>query len=145
MKQKYDKNPWMKNMVYFYLFLLFMLYYDMYSHVAFHTWYYSLISMRLIYYFDTWAIIWHEIVPVFLKICTDLQEICIIRAQNFWCYCFWTMLGTQLTKLLRNNNKNNFALICCKFLTNFQKFWKKYDVKWWLNYSKYGSVSHSYI
>ena len=30
---------------------------------------YSLISERLIYYFDTWAIIWHGIVPVFLKIC----------------------------------------------------------------------------
>ena len=34
---------------------------------------YSLISMRLIYYFDTWAIIWHGIVPVFMKVCTDLQ------------------------------------------------------------------------
>ena len=36
---------------------------------------YRLISMRPIYYFDTWAIIWHGIVPVFLKIYTDLQEI----------------------------------------------------------------------
>ena len=34
---------------------------------------YSLISMRLIYYFDTWAIIWHDIVPLFMKICTDLR------------------------------------------------------------------------
>ena len=53
---------------------------------------YSLISMRLIYYFDTWAIIWHGIVPVFLKICTDLQEICSICSQNCFCYCFWTTL-----------------------------------------------------
>ena len=30
---------------------------------------YSLISMTLIYYLDTWALIWYGIVPVFLKIC----------------------------------------------------------------------------
>ena len=84
---------------------------------------YSLISMRLIYYFDTWAITWHDIVLVFLKICTDLQEICSIWAQNYFCYCFWTILGLQLAKLFRNNNKNNFALICCKFLANLQKSW----------------------
>ena len=46
----------------------------------------SLISMRLIYYFDTWAIIWRYIVPVFLKICKDLQEICSIWVKN--CLCF---------------------------------------------------------
>ena len=46
---------------------------------------YSLISIRLIYYFDTWAIIWHDIVPVFMKICTDLQY--------------------MSEKLFRNNNK----------------------------------------
>ena len=105
---------------------------------------YSLFSMRLIYYFDTWAIIWHSIVPVFLNICTDLQEICSIWAQNCFCYCFWTILGTQLPKLFRNNNKNNFALICCNFLANLCKsseILKQYDVKWWLNYRKYGSVS----
>ena len=108
---------------------------------------YSLISMRLIYYFDTWAITWHGIVPVFLKICTDLQKICSIWAQNCFCYCFWTSLGTQLTQLFRNNNKINFPLICCKFLVKlceYSEIQKQYDVKWWLNYRKYGSVPYSF-
>ena len=30
--------------------------------------------MRLMYYFDTWTIIWQGIVQVFMKICTDLQR-----------------------------------------------------------------------
>ena len=41
-----------------------------------------------IYYFDTWAIIWHGIVSVFLKICTDLQEICSIWAQKLFLLLF---------------------------------------------------------
>ena len=103
--------------------------------------------MSLIYYFDTWAIIWHGIVPVFLKICTDLQEICSIWAQNCFCYCFWTNIGAQLKKLFRNNNKNNFAPINCKFLANLCKSsenLKQYDVKWWLDYRKHGDVSYSF-
>ena len=114
-----------------------------YLQVFFHTWYYSLISMRLIYYFDTWAIIWHGIVPVFLKICTDLQEICSIWAQN----CFWTILQVTRLKLFRNNNKNNFVFKCCKFLANLCKsseILKQYDVKWWFNYTNYASVSYSF-
>jgi hypothetical protein len=48
-------------------------------------------------------------------------------------------------KLFRN--KNNFAPICCKFLANLCKsseILKQYDVKWWVNYRKYGSVSYSF-
>ena len=100
--------------------------------------------MRLIYYFDTWVVIWHGIFPVFLKICTDLQDICSIWAQNCFWYCFWTILGVQLAKLFRNNNKNNFALIWCKSFANLCKsseILKQYDVKWWLDYRKYGSFS----
>ena len=58
---------------------------------------YSLISMRLIYYFDTWAIIWQGIVLLFLKICTDLQEIFSISAQNCFCYCFWNKFSKLRT------------------------------------------------
>ena len=104
-------------------------------------------TAQLINYFDTWVIIWHGIVPLFLKICKDLQEICSISAQNCFCYCFWTILGTQIAKLFSNNTKNYFALICCKFLANLYKssgILKQYDVKWWLNYRKYGSVSYSF-
>ena len=68
-------------------------------------------QMHILYY---QTIIWHLIVSGFLKICTDLHEIYSIWAQNCFCYCFWTILGVQLAKLFRNNNKNNFVLICCK-------------------------------
>ena len=104
--------------------------------------------MRLIYYFDTWAIIWHGNVPVFLKICTDLQEICSICSQNCFCYCFCSKIVqyfcrfTQICKkfalkivlLLFLNNfasclpkivYNNFALKCCKFLANL---WKSSEI-----------------
>ena len=37
---------------------------------------YSLISMRLIYYLDTWAIIWHGIVPLFMKIYSIWEQNC---------------------------------------------------------------------
>ena len=40
----------------------------------------------------------------------------------------------------RNNNKNNFAFIFCKFLANLFKFseiLEQHYVKWWLNYRKY--------
>ena len=90
---------------------------------------------------------WHRIVLVFLKICTDLQEICSIRVQNCLCYCFWTNSGAQLAKLFRNNNKNNFASKCCKFLANLFKsseILEQCHVKWWLNYRIYGSVSYSF-
>ena len=56
----------------------------------------SLISMRPIYYFNTWAIIWQGNVPVFLKICTNLQEICSICSQNCFCYCFWIILPVSI-------------------------------------------------
>ena len=104
--------------------------------------------MRLIYYFNTWAIIWHGIVPVFLKICTDLQEICSIWAQNCFCYCFWIILQVMLLKLSRNNNKYNFVLKCCKFLANSCKsseILEQCHVKWWTKYWNNGSVSWSCI
>ena len=47
----------------------------------------------------------------------------------------------------RNNNKNNFAFICCKFVANLCKFSEILEqcyVKLWLNYRKYGSVSYSF-
>ena len=95
---------------------------------------YSLISIRLIYCFDTSAIIWDGIVQVFLKIYSDLQEICSIWTYKCFCYCFWMILSV-------------FAFICCKFLANLSKFSQILEhcyVKWWLNYRKYGSVSYSF-
>ena len=65
---------------------------------------YSLIYMRLIYYYDAWVIIWHAIVPVFINICTESSV---------------------------NLCKSSYIL-------------KQHDVKWWLNYRKYGSVSYSF-
>ena len=71
---------------------------------------YSLISKRLIYYFDTWAIIWHGIVSVFLKICTDLHEIFSIWTQNCFCYCFWTILVQKtITKTILRSYAANFC------------------------------------
>ena len=64
------------------------------------------------------------------------------NSQNCFCYCFWTILSKQFTKLFRNNKKK-LVLICCKFLANLCKsseILKQYDVKW-LNY---GSVSYSF-
>ena len=63
----------------------------------------------------------HGIVPVFRMIFTDLQEICSIWAQNWFCYCFWTILRVERLKLVRNDIKNNFALKCCKFLVHLCK------------------------
>ena len=70
----------------------------------------SLISMRLTYYFDTWAIIWHGIVSVFLKICTDLQEICSIWAQN---------CSETITKTILSSCVAHFLQI----FANLQKSW----------------------
>ena len=101
----------------------------------FHTWYYSLISMTLIYCFDTWAIIWHGIVPVFLNICTDLQEKYKRKI---------VFVIVSVVKLFRNNKKNNFAFICCKFLANLcksSKILEQCHVKWWLKYRNNRSVS----
>ena len=85
--------------------------------------------------------IWQGIVQVFLKIYSDLQEICSIWTQNCFCYCFWTILGALLPKTI---TKNNFALICYKFVANLCKYseiLKQWHVKWWLNYRNNRSVS----
>ena len=42
---------------------------------------------------------------------------------------------------------NNFRHATCKFLANpckYSEILKQYDVKWWLNYRRYGSVSYSF-
>ena len=99
-------------------------------------------NMRQIHIFYNQAIIWHDIAPVCIS-----EEICSICLQNCFCYCFWTIYSSCDLKLLRNNKKNNFALICCTFLVNLCKsseILKQYDVKFWLNYRIYESVSYSY-
>ena len=100
---------------------------------------YSLIYMRLLYYFNTWAIIWHGIVPVFLKICTDLQEICSIWVQNCFCYCFWTILLQEqyLTKTILLANAAIFIANLCKS----SEILEHCHVKWWLKYQNNRSVS----
>ena len=48
--------------------------------------------------------------------------------------------------LFRNNNKNNFESKCYKFLANLcnsSEMLEQCQVKWWLNYRIYGSVSYS--
>ena len=76
--------------------------------------------MRQIHIFYNEAIIWH-IVSGFLKICTDLHEICCIWSQNYFCYWFLTIFWVARLKLFINNNKNNFGLKYCKFLANLRK------------------------
>ena len=90
--------------------------------------------MRLIYYFDALAIIWHSIVPVFLRIYTDIHR----SDHKIVFVIVWCL------KLFKNNNKNNFAFICCKFLANLCKSSKILEhchVKWWLKYRNNRSVS----
>ena len=53
----------------------------------------------------------------------------------------------KVRNLFKNNRKNNFELICCKFPVNLCKsseILKQYDVKWWLNYRIYRFVSYSF-
>jgi hypothetical protein len=72
-----------------------------------------------------------------MKICTDLHR----DVHKIVFVIVWHL------KLFRNNNKNNFALTHkhthSQTHTSVQKL-KQYDVKWWLNYRKYGSVSYSF-
>ena len=77
---------------------------------------------------------WHHVVSGFIKICTDLQH--------------------MTAKLFRNNNKNNFALKCCKsvqiktktisFSQLLQNMWiiKQTLVLLWKSLRKYGPVSY---
>ena len=53
----------------------------------------------------------------------DLHRFTQIWEQNWFCYCFWTILQAVHLKLFRSNNKNNFTL------------------KWWLKYRNNRSVS----
>ena len=83
--------------------------------------------MRQIHIFYNQAINWHDIVPVFLKIYTDLQEICSICSQN----CFF-IVSEQF--YYRNNfvNFSKMALLspCMKFENfsgqkdSFKALWK---------------------
>ena len=54
---------------------------------------------------------WHGIVPVFMKICTDLFLLLFLNN------C------AQLAKLFKNNNKNNFALKSVQICANLHKSW----------------------
>ena len=58
------------------------------------------------------AINWHYIVPVFLKIYTNLQEICSICSQNCFCYCF-------CSKIVQKQYTKTILQIC----VNLQKYW----------------------
>ena len=94
---------------------------------------YSLISMRMTYYFNTWAIIWHGNVPVFLNICKKFGAF----ARKI------VLVIVSVVKLFRNNNKNNFVSKCCKFLANLCKsleILEQCHVKWWLKYRNNRSV-----
>ena len=89
-------------------------------------------NTRQIHMFYNQAIIWHDIVWVFLKIYTDLQEIYNFCSQNCFCYCFCTIL------------LHNFASKFCKFLANLCKsseILEQCHVKWWLKYWNNKSVS----
>ena len=71
----------------------------------------------------------------------DLHRFAQIKTQNCFCYCFWTILGAQLIKLFTEAiTKTVLRSNLCKS----SKILKQYDVKWWLNYRKYGSVSYSF-
>jgi hypothetical protein len=87
----------------------------------------------------------HHLTIYCFRISENLHEICSIWAQNCFCYCFWTILQQLASlKLFRNNNKNNFALKCCKFLANLCKsseILEQCHVKWWLKYRNNRSVS----
>ena len=90
----------------------------------FYVVFYSLISKRLIYHFDTWAIIWHGIVSIFLKICKKFAR--NLQHKNAKLF----LLSETITKT-----------ILCSYVSEILK---QYDVKWWLDYRKYGSVSYSF-
>ena len=59
------------------------------------------------YYFDTWAIIWHELVCWFMVISPFLP---VLVCCNHKIVLHWY------------ENKNNFALKCCKFLASLRKY-----------------------
>ena len=69
-----------------------------------------------------------------MKICTNLH-----RYEHKIVFVIVACL-----KLFRNNNKNNFAFKCCKFLANLCKsseILEQCHVKWWLKYQNNKSVS----
>ena len=97
--------------------------------------------MRLSYYFDTWANIWHGIVPVFLKICTDLQEICSIWTQNCFFLLFLNYFSTEtITKTILSSYAAHFLKIC----ENLQKSWNNMMSNDCLIIEIHGSVSYSF-
>ena len=103
---------------------------------------YSLISMRLIYYFDTWAIFDMAVFQYFWR----FAQICKKLAAYAHKIVF---VIVSVVKLFRNNNtgKNNFVSKCCKFLANVCKsseILEQCHVNWWIGYRIYGSVSYSF-
>ena len=90
----------------------------------------------------------HEIDPLFWYLSHHLVLICSIWTQNCFVIVseeipFWIILDARLAKLFRND-KNNFALICSKFIANLCKSYEILNVKWLHNYRKYGSISYSF-
>ena len=77
---------------------------------------YSLISIRLIYYFDTFShcLIWH---------CSNMYEDLHRFARNLQHMSVKLFLLLFLNNFRQTTpkNNNNFALICCKFLANLCK------------------------
>jgi hypothetical protein len=62
-------------------------------------------------------------------------------------HLYYNQAIVSVIKLFRNNNKNNFASKCCKFLANLCKsseILEQCHIKWWLDYSINGSVSYSF-
>ena len=81
--------------------------------------------MRLIHYFDTWAIVWHGILFQyfwrFAQICKQLAAF----ERKIVLILFLSNFRTQIAKLSSNNK---FLANLCKSL----EILKQYDVKWWL-------------
>ena len=79
---------------------------------------YSLISMRLIYYFDTWAIIWHcsSISEDLHRFARNLQH---LSAKLFLLLFLNNFTTETLTKTIFRSYAANFLEICA----NLQKSW----------------------
>ena len=82
---------------------------------------------------------------VLLQYFWRFTQICKKFAASAWKIVF-VIFSEQF--YYRNNNKNNFASKCCKFLANLRKsleILEQCHVKWWLDYRIYaGSVPYSF-
>ena len=76
--------------------------------------------MRQIHIFCNQAIICHDIVPLFLKIYSDLQEICSFARKIVFVILSEQFTTETITKTTLWANATNFLQICA----NLQKYWK---------------------